>query len=383
MSKGKLHIYAYGDIENIQIAESGEFGIVCLKNIADQVNANKEADEIVVHIHSRGGDVNEGFAIHDFLKGTGKKITTVVEGLCASIATVVAMAGSTRQMTKNSEFFIHNPWSLGMGDASALQKQADAVKAAETKLIEFYNSVTGIDKDQISAMMKEETSMTPQKALENKFITEIVEPVSARFAYGKEEKIYAKFTKPKTKKMTKAKTILSQISALLANAGIKAKEEVQAKEQVMKTKDGKELTISMAGDAPAKGDKVSYEGQPTPDASYEMEDGSTIKTDAESLISEIIAATPEATAEEQVKALNEKVQKLEAENKTIKAEKEEIENQLPTILSKVEELSKQISSKHIPDEDDPKFVNGKHKKVGEDEDRVSAHRNRKKEGAKK
>ena len=133
-----LHIQAYGDIENAQNAGASDYGIVSLKSIADQLATMPDAEGIVVHIHSRGGNVDEGFAIHDLLVNSGKEITTIVEGMCASIATVLSLAGTRREMTANSSFYIHNPFTMTMGNAAELSKTAELVRAEENKLIDFY-----------------------------------------------------------------------------------------------------------------------------------------------------------------------------------------------------------------------------------------------------
>ena len=70
------NIFIYGDIYPDQSDNASDYGVVSLKAITEQINAQKNADRFIVHIHSRGGDVNEGWAIHDAIVATGKEIIT-------------------------------------------------------------------------------------------------------------------------------------------------------------------------------------------------------------------------------------------------------------------------------------------------------------------
>jgi len=157
------HIFIQGVISPWQDNAAEEWGEVNIKQVTQQIQDNAEAEKLIVHIHSPGGDVDEGFGIHDILVASGKEIETRIEGLCASIATVIALAGSTRLMTENSEFMIHNPWGDAWGDADELQKYTDMVKAAEEKVINFYADKTGGDREILDQMMKEETWMSAEK----------------------------------------------------------------------------------------------------------------------------------------------------------------------------------------------------------------------------
>ena len=178
----KTHdIYAYGDIWNDQSDYASEWGVVSLVDIVKQMNEGKDAEEYIVHIHSRGGDVDEGFAIHDVLAASGKKIITKIEGMCYSIATIVALAANKedRQITENSSFGIHNPTGGVFGDAEDIQKCADKMKEYQEKIIDFYVEKTGADKTKITKLTEEETTLTADEAKDLGFITEVIETMKA------------------------------------------------------------------------------------------------------------------------------------------------------------------------------------------------------------
>lgn len=177
------HIYIYGDIVSQQVPSLGHAGAVSLTSVKDAYNSNSACDEVVVHIHSNGGSVFEGFAIHDFLVNTGKKITTIVEGLCCSIATVIFMAGTERKLTENSRFLIHNPWGNGEGDAAYFRQYANELQQEQSRLLNFYKQQTGASTQILQNYMNAEKLMSPSLAVELKFATGIIDTVKAMAIY--------------------------------------------------------------------------------------------------------------------------------------------------------------------------------------------------------
>jgi ATP-dependent Clp endopeptidase proteolytic subunit ClpP len=198
------HIFIYGEIIPWQDDDVAMYGCVNLKDVQRQIQDQPKADTLLVHINSIGGDVNEGFAIHDVLKASGKKIITQVEGLCASIATIVALAGEERRMTANSEFMIHCPVMWGGGTAEELQKQAEYLQEWEDKILDFYVQNTGSDRGKIKEMYKEETFLTSEEAKEYNFITDIITDLKA----------VARITQPNNNKMATQEEIKKQNNLL-------------------------------------------------------------------------------------------------------------------------------------------------------------------------
>lgn len=318
------HIYLYGFFGFEPSDDwAKDLGIVRLQDVVNALKEAPDAEELIVHIHSPGGEVSEGFAIYDALTTSGKKVTTIIEGLCASIATVAALAGSTRKITKNAEFMIHNPWGFAGGDADQLQKYTDDVKKAEEKLINLYNAKTGIEKEELDRLMKEETFMTAEQALELKFVTEIIEPVTAK----KKERVYAFFKPTNSPNMSKLKkekeesaSVLETLKALYKKvAGTDFKAEATVKNLDLAIDGGGMLHVDTEETEPKVGDVCSVDGEAVPDKEYKMADGKTIKTDAESKISEIVEA--EAASGEEVVNVDGKDYQLDATfAKALKAE---------------------------------------------------------------
>ncbi|QDH92448.1 capsid maturation protease [Gordonia phage Dmitri] len=129
--------------------------------------ARIDADrELKVRINSPGGDVYEGIAILNALRGRDGKVTTVVDGLAASIASVIAMAGSEIVMMPNSEMMIHDPWMLTIGDAEDMQTAADNLGRIADNLASIYADRTGGTAEEWRAIMRAETWYSAAETVE-------------------------------------------------------------------------------------------------------------------------------------------------------------------------------------------------------------------------
>src|SRR5574340_334392 len=80
-----------------------------------------KASQIDLHINSPGGDVFDGVTIHNLLKQHPAKVTTYIDGLAASIASVIALAGDKVIMAENALYMMHNPTGMGMGTAEEMR----------------------------------------------------------------------------------------------------------------------------------------------------------------------------------------------------------------------------------------------------------------------
>ena len=301
------HIFIQGIISPWQDKAADEWGEVNIKQVTQQIQDNADAEKLIVHIHSPGGDVDEGFGIYDILVTHGKEknveIETRIEGLCASIATVISLSGSKRlrKITENSEFMIHNPWMDTIGDADELQKSADQLKATEKKIVNFYAAKTGAKKSDLEKWMKEETWMTATQAKDLGFVTDIITTIKA----------VAKFKLKNTVMNTQEldKKIDSRFTELLKKLGL-AKGS-RAKALTVTAADG---TVFDFGDQVesveeiAVGMTATIEGG-TPDGEYVMPDGKIFVFTAGTL-TEIKEVEEEETEEmKQLKAENEDLKK--------------------------------------------------------------------------
>lgn len=172
----ELHITIYD-----QIGSGGFFfedGITA-KGIQEKLAANAEASEIVLHINSPGGSVYEGYTIYNLLKGSGKKITAKVEGICASIATLIALSAEEIEMLPLAQWLIHNPFTMIEGDADDLEQAAAELKRIEETLVGIYVTKTGKSDQEIKDLMNEDRFLNADEALELGFANRIAEPLKA------------------------------------------------------------------------------------------------------------------------------------------------------------------------------------------------------------
>jgi ATP-dependent Clp endopeptidase proteolytic subunit ClpP len=137
--------------------------------------AGIKASQIDLHINSPGGEVFDGITIYNLIKQHPANVTAHIDGLAASIASVIALAGDTVIMAENALFMIHNPWGFAMGDATEMRKTADLLDKVGGSLVTAYASKSGKSDDEISVLMDSETWMTAQEAKDAGFIDEISE----------------------------------------------------------------------------------------------------------------------------------------------------------------------------------------------------------------
>ena len=131
--------------------------------------------DVTVRINSPGGDVFAAHAIHNQLLAYKGNITVVIDGLCASAATIVAVAGKKIIMPANALFMIHNP-SIGLDDyygAEDLNKVLNALKGVKDSIIAAYRKRCNISEVEISKLMDAETWMGAEECLSKGFIDEI------------------------------------------------------------------------------------------------------------------------------------------------------------------------------------------------------------------
>lgn len=154
--------------------EIGYFGVTANDFVRDLKAIS--ADTIHLRINSPGGSVFDGLAIHNALKAHPAHIVVHIDGLAASIASVIALAADEVRIAPTAFFMIHNAWTFAIGDAKELRKTADTLEKVGGSLVETYIAATGKPRSQIVAWMNEETWFTAAEALEHGFATALDEP---------------------------------------------------------------------------------------------------------------------------------------------------------------------------------------------------------------
>lgn len=122
--------------------------------IADLIAEAKNAGCCSYHvrIHSLGGDVDHALAIYSLLKSL-PNLTTEVIGMCASAATVIFMAGTTRIMDSSALFLIHHAWTAAMGNAQQIERTVETLKTIDDTMVSIYSQATGLSADEVCELM--------------------------------------------------------------------------------------------------------------------------------------------------------------------------------------------------------------------------------------
>nr|WP_129952800.1 ClpP-like prohead protease/major capsid protein fusion protein [Rahnella sp. RFA10(1/100)] len=163
-------IYIYDEI--------GYWGVTA-RQFASSMKALGDLDHINLHIHSPGGDVFDGIAIYNLLNSHSASKTVYIDGLAASMASVIAMVGNPIIMPENAMMMVHKPWGITGGDANDMRDYADLLDKVEAVLIPSYAKKTGKTPDELALMLGEETWMTAQECLEHGFADQISTAVQA------------------------------------------------------------------------------------------------------------------------------------------------------------------------------------------------------------
>jgi len=148
---------------------------ISAKMFQKELTALGKVDSISLHINSPGGDVFDGFAIYNQLKAHPATVIVDVDGLAASIASIIAMSGDTIRMAKNSMMMIHDPQGFAMGDATEMERTAALLNTVKGNLVATYTDRTGGDKSKVEAWMTEETWFTAADAVEHGFADKVTE----------------------------------------------------------------------------------------------------------------------------------------------------------------------------------------------------------------
>lgn len=136
--------------------------------------ANDEDDDITLNIASNGGDVFAASEIYTMLKDSGKTVTVNIQGLAASAASVIAMAGNTVRMSPTSQMMIHKALVSTVGNSDDLEHESGVLNSIDESIAAAYELKTGLSQADILQMMSNETWMNAKVAVDKGFADEIM-----------------------------------------------------------------------------------------------------------------------------------------------------------------------------------------------------------------
>lgn len=143
------------------------------KDIDNELKAMGDVSEIIVRINSPGGNVFAGVAIHAMLSRHKAKKVVYVDGIAASIASVIAMAGDEIVMANGSMFMVHNPMSIVFGNSNEFRSMADRLDTVRDAFMSIYTNKTGMTDKEIISLLDAETWMTADEAISMGFATKL------------------------------------------------------------------------------------------------------------------------------------------------------------------------------------------------------------------
>ena len=219
---------------------------------------NSGTGDITVWINSPGGDCVAAAQIYNMLSNYKGKVTVKIDGIAASAASVIAMAGDTVLVSPVSMLMIHNPATIAWGDHAEMQKAIDMLSEVKESIINAYVLKTGLSRPKLSHLMDAETWMDANKAVELGFADEIMtrakaepekEPEEGEEDTGGEEDEEKKLL-PSTSSMLYSRravtnALLNKMAAKYGGEKPKADIQAQAKIPAADTETGRSVDALM------------------------------------------------------------------------------------------------------------------------------------------
>ena len=161
--------------------EIGTYGVIA-QDFISEIKGLKDMP-INLRINSLGGDVFDGMAMYNVIKRREAKTTVYIEGIAASIATIIALGADEVIMAENSLFMIHNAWGGTSGEAKDMRKTAETLDKITSELTDIYVKKTGLSYDTLAEMMDEESWLNADEAFALGFVDTISDSIKVAAKY--------------------------------------------------------------------------------------------------------------------------------------------------------------------------------------------------------
>ena len=197
---------------DVYIFDEIGMGGVNAQGFIEEIKSFKDSP-MNLHINCVGGDVFDGMAIFNIIKKRTAKTTVYIEGIAASMGSVIALAADSVVMAENSLFMIHNAWGGAMGEAKEMKKTAKLLDKISGEIADIYVKKTKLPYDKVKEMMDEETWLNAEEALELGFIDSISDAikVAAKYDVSKFKNITNKEIKNKLSTNIKSKKMTDEL----------------------------------------------------------------------------------------------------------------------------------------------------------------------------
>lgn len=337
----KHEINLYGEIANVVWAD-GDYKYIDLEFVTAELSALSVSprDEVLFNIHSLGGDVNLAFSIYNKIRRFGKenkvKLTTRIDGYCASAGVILLLAGDKRIGNKYAEPFVHNAWTLVMGDKNEVQKVKMDLEKVDNLIAQLYEDRTNITKEKALEFMNGDTFISAQDCLDYGFYTELenddkVVNSEKEIIFNSFKNTRNKITNNKMPEKTERETLMERFFNLF-------KDEIDKPKNAMLYTDKNEEVVFAEldeGVKPKVGDKATINGK-NASGTVNMADGSVYEFEEDGKVKDI--KEKEDTIDQvTLNSINAKIDGLIAENSNLKST---IETQNSTISAMQGKLGK-------------------------------------------
>ena len=176
-----ITIKAAAEGASLELALIGEVGWDISASMLQRELVGRTED-LTINLFSYGGDAIEGLAIYSMLSRYPGKKRMVIDGVAASAASVIAMAGDEIVMPESSFLMIHEAWGLAIGGSSDLRQQADLIDRISTAYRQAYSARSGMSGEDVASLMTAESWLTAAEAVEFGFATEVAPARAIRSA---------------------------------------------------------------------------------------------------------------------------------------------------------------------------------------------------------
>lgn len=148
-------------------------GSISARTVRNALRSAQDAKTIKLKVNSLGGEVFDGLAIYNQLKNHSARKVVEIDGVAASMASILAMAGDEIHMPEASWMMIHNPWGFGIGESDDIRALADLLDKQKAALVNIYADRTGVAAAKVAELMDAETWMSGKEAVDLGFATSV------------------------------------------------------------------------------------------------------------------------------------------------------------------------------------------------------------------
>jgi ATP-dependent Clp endopeptidase proteolytic subunit ClpP len=230
----------------------GSFDLTA-KNVIEQLN-DANGEDILVRINSVGGDVFEGMAMYNALKKYEGNVKIEIEGLSASMASIIMLAGDEVSASENSLIMVHNPSAGVMGESKDLNKRAELLDKMKSQMVTIYKGKSTISEEEIISMMDEETWFTADEAMAVGLIDNVTEAIKVAAHFDLKtitnkipEWVSEKYTNQNNTEMEEVKNMFEELKSAIASFVNSKTEENKADDVIVNIADDESIKEQIVG----------------------------------------------------------------------------------------------------------------------------------------